>query len=335
MPPHPPKLRKQILEWISSAAERTEVFTRLLLIANLIVVPIALALHKQWEGREFIERGILLFDLLGGSFLILSFLTFHFVLRNANRFWLLALGKRDYIALGRWFLGESSDELGSLHVTVRFASPDFAEVVTLLNHQAFKDSVFGITQDLLAERNMSFIVKNRRTFMLFYDPIRPSVPIGYSCLIPLTHEGERLYIGGRLKDADIPAACIAGVHGQAMAVLLFAAVVSRDFSLARGGVSGEYGPYFSKCLRVHFEKLLPQLYKSGNYPPVYIQTEKWAMRSRLRMAGFTPTGKRSGDGFDIYQVERPFSRPLEDQKSRSSGESHPTHETSAHPTGQG
>ncbi|MGA3071030.1 MAG: hypothetical protein ABSD43_12520 [Terracidiphilus sp.] len=302
-------MRIEILKRVRELEERVHLLGGVL--ATLFVITLAAEyLRTRNEAPEGILLEVLHWVLIAADVLI--FLLFvgtilfrYFGLAKTSRTWWRATQDKELNRkIQDWFAADKGDQPLQ---TVRFCSESCFEDLCQLNYDAFKDTVFAVEKEKLQRRNAEWLRRNRRIFMLILDPFNPDRYIGYSAMLPLTHEGMHSYLDGALKDADIPASLVARDRAATGGVLIFAIYLKEEFSFQKSQASRNYSIYFLACVRRHAQVLYPKgPGQAGQYPPIYVQTEHAAIRKRLDDYGFVATKKRSADGFDILVLEHPF-----------------------------
>lgn len=302
-------LRIEILKRVRELEERIHVLGGVL--ATLFVVTFAAEyLRTRDKAPEGMLLEVLHWILIAADVVIvllfLGTIMFRcFGLAKTSRTWWRATQDKDLNRkIQDWFAADKGDKPLQ---TVRFCSESCLEDLCKLNYEAFKDTVFAVEKEKLARRNAEWLRRNRRVFMLILDPFNPERYVGYSAMLPLTHEGMRSYLDGALKDADIPASLVARNRAATGGVLIFAIYLRKEYSFQKSQASRNYSIYFLACVRRHAQALFPKEdEKTEKYPPIYVQTEHAAIRKRLDDYGFVETKKRSADGFDILVHEHPF-----------------------------
>ncbi len=190
---------------------------------------------------------------------------------------------------------------------VQYSTDATIDELSDMNYEAFKDGRFAVEKEKLRKRNLAYQKKNPRIFMFIDNPLEPGKHIGYSAMVPLTHEGRESYLDGALKDADIPVSLIAENHEETGAVLLFAMHLLPAYSFIKSAAARDFSHYFLACVRHHAWSLFSPEGPGQSYPPLYIQTGVDSLRRRMiHKWHFVPTQRKSADGCEILALEQPF-----------------------------
>ena len=148
---------------------------------------------------------------------------------------------------------------------VRFCGELCIDELTTLNCTALRDTKFSVELGKLQERNLSWVRRNPKVFMMIMDPLFGRGAIGYSAMLPLTTKGIDIYLDGALKDPDIPAYLVAPEENSTAAVLLFAIYLRQDYSFVIAKSPREYTPFFLKQILFHVKAMHPD---DRKYPPL-------------------------------------------------------------------
>jgi hypothetical protein len=230
------------------------------------------------------------------------------LLKNASLVWAVALPEGDSKNLRNWLRTGEAPPVESCCCMCEYASARSLDALVEMNYEGFRDSSFGVDAGRLKQRDSSWMTRNPKAFMLMVDPLTRMEFIGYSCLLPLNELGAKLYLGGKLKDEDIPASLVAKAGEPANAVIVFAIVLRPEFSLAKSGASKRYGIYFYSCVFRHAVDLCEELDQSGGVPALYAQTEHRGIGRKLERLGFVRTDLKSAEGFSFWKLEQPLAR---------------------------
>ena len=308
-------LRRKALEVIRHVNEKTDNVIGIL--AVLLVLSIVAGHFHESHFKESVEGILQAFHIFIAVLVVLYAIGRFVLIKDPTLVWAFALTDEDCRNLRQWFRngGEPQFELcGCMH---EYASRRTLEALVELNYEGFKDSAFAVEKEKLEKRNPTWIARNPKVFMMMLDPESRKEFIGYSCLLPLNEDGMQLYLEGKLKDEDIPAALVAARGEPAAGVLIFAIVLSAAFSLTRSKARKEYSPYFWICILHHAVDLYADLYDAnGNPPPIYAQTERGPITRRLVSLGFTKIPRvQTADGFDLWKLENPIRRPAKGKQT--------------------
>jgi len=263
---------------------------------------------------RILERALLLLDLLAGLLALLLVVTRKFWLRHAPWTWAPPFRRTNLVSLREWLHGMPDSPIQLPGRVVKYVSLKEEKALTRLNREGFKDSPFEVELPKLERRNRSWIAKNGMIFMLIRNPFQPEDYIGFSSFLPLTQNGAELYRAGWLSDADIPAELVCSPEENPGCVLLFAVMLNREFSLSSGGASKHLFTYFLTSIAYHLSEIYKPLVERGLRPPLVAQTEEGPLRRRLIRLGFNGTSVKSADGFELLELERPFSPEAEPER---------------------
>ncbi len=302
----PPFLRRNLIELLRHLNERTDKLIGLL--AVLLLASVLLNLVHPTPMKDWVELVLGVAHLFVATLLILYGLSRRF-LKDPTRLWALALSNEDCSKLRGWLRGTTDPDLKLTGCLYEYVSDKSMDALVRMNYDGFRNTAWAIDEEKLKKRNPGWLARNPKIFMLMLDPIGRKEYIGYSCLLPLNAGGADLYLAGKLNDEEIPAELIAAPQEKTAAVLIFAIVLRPEFSLARSGASKMYSLYFWSCILQHAVDLYGDLQGSSGCPPLYAQSERRRIVSRLKSFGFANTGLATADGFDLWKLENPFQVP--------------------------
>jgi hypothetical protein len=309
----PEFLRRYIVEIVDACKERSHRFV--IGVGALIVsVPTAgwFGYHVEKRLVEVLEHFEHWSEVVVVALCVFGFILSRLLLKHPNDTWNGPLSPTICKTVSQQMARR--EENNATRSYTKFADSSNLDELLDLNYRGFKNSAFEIELEQLKTRNAAFIGKNKLSFQLVFDPCKSTpVTMGYSCMLPLTDGGTEIYLAGKLKDADIPSDCVCGTKDRPGSVLLFAIMVKEEYRFGHNGFSCSGLRYFLECVSRHLRALYPQLADSGEYPSIYVQTEQRKFRKILKQFGFVSSGKKSGDGFEILVLHKPFPTANESQ----------------------
>lgn len=273
--------------------------------------------HKL-EFESTVELGLTVLDVSVLVLYVAFLATRMLFLKHPNAVWRMALTPEECGEIRDWFRTGKDAHMPKTYCRTKYATLDDVHDLTRLNFAAFKSSAFATPPERLKERNESWIKRNRKIFLLMFDPTKKREELmGYCSLLPLNEEGKRMYVSGQLKDSDIPAALVVKTGERPAALLFFAVVLDQKYSLAKSGADRCFSIYFMSCLRRHLKDMYPKLLATGKYPPLYAQTEEGSLRRKMEAVGFVSAEARTADGFDLLVLKKPFQKTDRDSAQRA------------------